>query len=354
MPKKRYYDISNALATKAQYILLLGQRANGKSYQCKQTVLKHAWKTGQKFIYLRRYQKDIKQNYVESYFNDMPIADITEGEFTHVVAWQGFLYFATYDEKLQKMNRECEIGRYCSLNEAIRYKSQVFNDYAYIVYEEFITDETYLVDEPNTLQQFVSTVARHESITVLLVGNTISRVCPYFAEWCLDGVLKQKQGTIEIYHYHTKDGKVDIAVEYCATTNYKNKMFFGQSAKQIITGEWEVNQVPKLPKPIKHYELIYKLKIVYQKNFQFMMLLLNDPDDGGFITFIYPYTGTREIKRIITDKFSSNPFISNSLMPKRFFAESIIQDCFRYGKVCYSDNLTGSDFKQIQANFKLV
>ena len=192
MPKKRYYDISNVLKTKAQYILLLGQRANGKSYQCKFTVLKNAWKTGKKFIYLRRYQKDIKQNFVDAYFNDIPISELTEGEYTHVIAWQGFLYFGIFDEKTGKVNREIEIGRYCALNEAIRYKSQVFNNYEYIIYEEFITDETYLTDEPNTLQQFVSTVARHEKITVLLVGNTISRVCPYFSEWCLDGSLDRK------------------------------------------------------------------------------------------------------------------------------------------------------------------
>ena len=36
----KYYDISNVLKTEAQYIILLGQRSNGKSYQAKLTVLK--------------------------------------------------------------------------------------------------------------------------------------------------------------------------------------------------------------------------------------------------------------------------------------------------------------------------
>ena len=35
----KYYDISNVLKTEAQYIILLGQRSNGKSYQAKLTVL---------------------------------------------------------------------------------------------------------------------------------------------------------------------------------------------------------------------------------------------------------------------------------------------------------------------------
>lgn len=98
-------------------------------------------------------------------------------------------------------------------------------DYDYILYEEFITDNSYLYDEPRQLQQFVSTVARSEKLTVILIGNTLSRVCPYFSEWCLEGVLKQKQGTIEIYHFHTEKGIVDIAVEYCANADTSENMF---------------------------------------------------------------------------------------------------------------------------------
>ena len=47
MIKKQYYDISNLLKTKAQYMILLGQRANGKSYQAKKTVLEAAYSSDQ-------------------------------------------------------------------------------------------------------------------------------------------------------------------------------------------------------------------------------------------------------------------------------------------------------------------
>ena len=59
--KKTYYDISKILLTLAHYIILLGQRSNGKSYQAKKTVLEEVYKTGRKFIYLRRWLADIKQ-----------------------------------------------------------------------------------------------------------------------------------------------------------------------------------------------------------------------------------------------------------------------------------------------------
>ena len=350
MAKKSYYNIKNILLTKAQYIILLGQRSNGKSYQAKLTALEEVYKNKRKFIYLRRWQADIKTKAVEAYFGDMPIKKITNGEYNKILAWNGYLYFANTDEE-GNVKKGIEIGRYCALNEYERYKSQTFINYAYILYEEFITDATYLNDEPRLLQQFISTVARNEILTVIMIGNTLSRVCPYFSEWCLDGVLKQKIGTIEIYHHHVENSVIDIAVEYCANANTENKMFFGQSAKQIISGEWDTKDVPKLPKPKEYYDKVYEVLVSYQK-FKFVIELLIDSKLGGAICYIYPFTSKRKIFRILTDEFSDSPFISNKLDTSKK-PEYLISECFRLNKVCYSDNLTGSDFKNVNNVFKI-
>lgn len=347
---KKYYDISNILETKAQYMILLGQRANGKSYQAKKTVLDDAYYNDRKFVYLRRYKADIKTKSVESYFEDMPISKLTKGEYNGIIAWNGSIYFSQLNDKGEKVKGK-EIGKYCSLNEYERYKSWSFVDYDWIVYEEFITDNVYLTNEPTLLQQFVSTVARHRQITVILVGNTLSRVCPYFNEWCLEGVLKQKQGTIEMYHHHVGEDVIDIAVEYCANANYDNKMFFGQTSKQIVSGEWDTIDVPKLPRKQNEYEVVYEVLVEYQK-FQFVLDLMVEPLNGGVIVFVYPFTGVRKIDRKITQVFSDNPLISARLdTTKR--PEYLINECFRNGKVCYSDNLTGSDFKHVNDVFRI-
>ena len=350
MAKKQYYDISRILDTKAQYMILLGQRANGKSYQAKKTVIDNAYHNDRKFVYLRRYKADIKTKAVESYFEDMPFSKLTKGEYEGVIAWNGRLYFSQLNEKGEHVKAK-EIGWYCALNEYERYKSQTFVDCDYIIYEEFITDSVYITDEPRQLQQFVSTVARHRQLTVILVGNTLSRVCPYFHEWCLEGVLKQKQGTIEIYHHHVGEDVIDIAVEYCANANFDNKMFFGQTSKQIVSGEWDTTDVPKLPRKQNEYEMVYELLVEYQK-FQFVLSLMVEPIKGGVIVFVYPFTGNRKILRKITQEFSDNPFISARLdTTKR--PEYLINECFRNGKVCYSDNLTGSDFKHVNDVFRI-
>lgn len=353
MAKKTYYDITNLLNTKAQYMIPIGKRANGKSFQVKKTCLENAWNNKRKFVYLRRWKEDIKVKAVAAYFDDFKgsrISKITGGEYDRVVAWSGSIYFGRENDK-GEIERSEEIGKYCALNEAERYKSWSFVDYDYIDYEEFITDGLYLNDEPRILQQFVSTVARLETLTVFLVGNTLTRVCPYFSEWGLEGVLKQKMGTIEIYHYHTEDGVVDIAVEYCANTNNGNTMFFGKSAKQIVSGEWDTNDYPRLPQFREYYDKIFSLMVEYQ-SFRFIIELLVEPKEGGVLCFVYPHTTDKKPLRILSDKFSDNPFVTNSLNTSNK-AEAKILQCFKLNKVCYSDNLTGTDFSHIRAYFKL-
>ena len=347
---RTYYDISEMLKTNAEYMMLLGQRSNGKSYQVKKTVLEDFYFNETKFIYLRRWKADIKQKEVSTYFDDIPIAKYTNREYNSVRAMNGFIYLCKIEDGLIVEKRE--MGRYCALNEYERYKSQVFMNYKNIVYEEFITDSIYLNDEPKLLQQFVSTVARLDKIRVFLIGNTLTRVCPYFHEWCLENVLKQKQGTIEIYKYHMEDNvEVKIAVEYCANTNNKNTMFFGQAAKQIVTGEWDVKEVPKLPRQLYEYEKIYEVMVIYQA-FKFVLELLIEPKEGGVIIFVYPYTSNRKIQRVITDEFSDKPYISSKLdIDKK--PELLMLKALRMDKVCYSDNLTGSDFSKVIEKLKM-
>ena len=350
MAKKQYYDITNLLKTNGSYLMLLGQRANGKSYQVKKTVLEAAYHHDKLFIYLRRWERDIKQDYVTEYFSDMPIKEITSGVYEGVIAYQGYIYFYNLDDD-NKIIKGKTIGRYLALNLNERYKSQVFKDYEYLIYEEFITDRLYLDNEPRTLMQLVSTIFRDRKGTVFLVGNTLSRVSPYFHEWDLRHVLQQRLGTIELYHYHVGDDTIDLAVEYCANSNKTNTMFFGQASKQIISGEWDTEDLPHLPGDQQDYECVYKVCVKYQ-SFNFMMNLLID-EDGSKIVFVYPHTGKTKVDRIIQDEFSTDPMINNRLDP-RHKPEAHMMDCFRFNKVCYSDNLTGTDFRHVIEHFRII
>ena len=352
----KFYDITKLLECNANWNILFGMRSNGKSYACKEYALKRAYKHHETFVYLRRWSEDIKAKDVGTYFDDMPVKKITGGEYEGVVAWQGSFYWYNMGEDDKPVRSPKPIGRYCSLNQAERYKSQVF-DASIIIFEEFLTDKIYLGNsttrsEARILQQFVSTVARDRNIKIFMIGNTVSRVCPYISEWGLKGMLQQKPGTIDIYHLRGENGVVDIAVENCEVVETKSKMFFGLASKQITSGEWEVDDVPKLLKPYDYYDNLYEVRIL-AGDFKYIMQLLHDSESGGSFVYIYPDTkGTRKIRRTITSVFNVDPMITNGFNTK-IKADVLMSECFRIGKVCYSDNLTGTDFRQVVDQYNL-
>lgn len=346
MANKTYWNIDRLWETDAQYLIALGQRANGKSYQGRRKVLENYKEYGEKFVYLRRWRDDIKASEVENWFNIKQIREYFP-KADGVQAWQNRIYTYHLNEKGIK-ERDEWLGWYLALNEAERYKSweQISESgVTTIIFEEFITDKVYLDDEPNKLQQIVSTCIRHNEGHVFLIGNTLSQICPYFEYWALTGAINQKQGTIDIYHQKQEDGSViDIAVENCNSIKYENKMFFGRTAKQIIDGEWETSAYPSRPRG--KWETLYEVAVHYQL-FKFILQLQVNEDDH-LIVFVYP--SDRDVDRKLSDKFSTEPLTTKKLMIDNK-AEAIMMALWKKNKYCYSDNLTGTNFNKLVDNY---
>ena len=344
MRKRDYYDRHPLFKTGADILMVYGQNCNGKSYQAKCEIIERALK-GERTFLLRRYPDDIRQNKAQMYFDDMPVNKLTNGEWDSITAYQSKLYFQRIDENGGKERSEKEIGFFGSLSEWQRYKSMAFVNYTLMVFEEFITDSYYLNDEPLLLMRLMTTVFRDKKGQVLMIGNTISRTVPYFMQWT-PGVMKQQQGTIEIYHYKDDDEgtQVDIAVEYAGHIKGTGSLFFGNAAKSINGGEWFVESQPRLPHEEFYYENVYEMAIEYQ-TFAFVLRLLVDPEEGTKILYVYPRTTDRKIERFITDKFS------DSLLTTRYWRdvlpEAYIQEAIANKRVAYSDNLTASDFNSV-------
>ena len=199
----------------------------------------------------------------------------------------------------------------------------------------------------------VSTIARRKKIQVFMIGNTISRVCPYFQEWQLVNTVKQKQGTIETYTYNTSEidentGKpidVIIAVEFCENSGRNSKMFFGVTSQMITSGAWQSKEMPHLPKSkMLNYTTIYTVYVQVQ-NFKFKCELLIDKDG---VTAWYVTPKTTDFKsddRIITDHmYMYNIFTTIGFIPLNS-KEAEIFTLIKQGKIYYCDNLTGTDFE---------
>ena len=352
--KQKYYRLTNMDKQNAQYKILLGENSNGKSYAVKERIVQEAFDYGKKFVYMRRYELECKPNSVAHYFLDCPITAITRGEYSCVSCYQGGIYLSNLDEN-GKIKRGKHIGYYMYLSGYEHFKSLPFPNVENVVYEEFVTLRMYLDDEPNLLQMFISIIARRRKITVYMIANTISRVCPYFTAWDLRGIPRQKQGTIDIYEHETdnfdENGEkiiIRIAVEFCENSGKNSKMFFGKVAETITGGVWKSEEQPKLENEMSTYNTIYELKIE-NMGFSFVLQLVSNKQ-GNVVVYVYPYTYKRKIDRTITKVVSENPYCTNWFINNK--PENKILELIEQRKVFFSDNMTGTDFWQVLDDLK--
>lgn len=363
--KQSFYRLNNILKTGAPYMILLGERSNGKSYAVKEHCITQAWLHDKKFIYLRRFDRDIKPSSVEQYFKDPPsykIMEWTRGMCDGIVAFRGIIYLTKYNEELEKDEKVKAIGYSCALNLEQRYKSGSYEDVDNLIFEEFIAEDFYLPNEPTKLMNFISTVARRRRINVFMIGNTISRVCPYFNEWQLVNIPKQQQGTIDIYEHESMDLdengeplKIKMAVEFCENSGRNSKMFFGASSKMISTGAWQTKEVPHLQGNKQlDYVVMHRIVIKY-KNFKFNCEFLLEKETGNVCWYVYPKTSDiTNDERVITDTATSlNMLTTIGFIPLSASEKTALGYMFE-GRIYYSDNLTGSDFEQCLKCLKLM
>lgn len=357
---KKFYDITKMAKVEADYKYLMGGRNIGKSYQVKLLILKKVIEKDSEFIYLRRYKEDMKNQLVTDYFADMNIEEITDGKYKEIYTYQSTIYLINRDEKGKPCDKKL-IGRAHCLSTAEHQKSIMYPRVEDVIFEEFIPESgMYLDKEPSRLQSYISTISRTRKITVWLVGNTISKLCPYFTEWGLDKVNKQKLNTIDIYRrnivVNTEDGieenQVIVAVERCAGKGILSKMAFGSAAEMIANNEWSTDSKPLLDTNfIDECEERY-IMYVFWANLKFKCTFLSYK--GDYFWYIKPASGKLKIDeisdtRLISDKITIHKKHTNSLTPLNA-REAKVFKFLTDRKIFYSDNTTGTDFENVLAN----
>lgn len=335
----------------ADYILLIGQRSNGKSFCIKESVLIDAYKNGNEFGYLRRYEKDTADYMVIEYFADFipdKILKITDGEYDTIVVYRKAIFFGVTDNETGQVERGMKIGNVFSLATYERYKSRMFPKIQTLIYEEFVTDGMYLPSESKKLFSMVSTIARLRKIKVYCVGNTISRICPYFNEWQLTNVNKQKVGTIDIYIVKDSETNTEVRIALYLTDslNVNSGMFFGNSAKSIVSGMWETDEHPHMIGRKTEFNTIYTLVFMYDNTMFLCEFLQSKKNPNNFTWFISPKnTPVEDNTRIVSNNYIFNPLATIGFKALNVKEQKIFS-YIRNKKVCFSDNLTGTEFWQ--------
>ena len=213
---------------------VIGERGVGKSYGAKLVALKKFLKTGEEFIYLRRYKTELDTS-LSTFFDDLQ----ANGEFEdHKLE----VYKSKLLTKFMCDGKVC--GYALPLSTSNILKSTSFPNVSLIIYDEFLVEEgrshRYLKREPELFLDVIETVGRlRDNLKVILLGNAINvHASPYFAYWNLELPYNSEFRSF-------KDGL--ILVNYIKNEEYrsvKKKTKFGRLIKDTEYGEYAIdNQV---------------------------------------------------------------------------------------------------------------
>lgn len=340
MPNK-YYNLSKikkfADAHGCIYRVIIGQRSNGKTYGCIREGLEQYFENGLKIAYIRRYKEDITKPNLETLFNPHSayIGMKFNGEF------DGFDYRSRQFKFLNSETGEkgdiiCDTF---SLSAWERQKGSDKGFYSMIIFDEFITRDSYLKNETDIFLDVISSIIRdRQGVPIYMLANTVSQHCPYFQAFGFK-IQDIKQGDL-------KQVSPLCAVEYCNATGKQNNAYFtafgGLHGKMITSGKWDFREYPTLY-PKSHKDFNFHLRF---------FLILSDrkiagevltSDRGAFIYF-YPFTG--EIKHPATTIIYGGGADDNLLHCAKITdiptsAHQIIRDLISAKKCFYSDNETG-------------
>lgn len=347
-----YYSTDKIDKKGATYNVVFGERSNGKTYALLNKAIINFIKTGEQFAYVRRWKEDITGRRAQRLFSGINdnnvVSKLTKGAYTGVHYWAGKFYLCTYDENGKTIYNDSDIlGFTFSLSDGEHDKSTSFPNVTLIMFDEFLTNRLYLVDEFVLFMNTVSTIVRRrENVKIYMLGNTVNKFCPYFNEMGLSKVASMAQGSIDLYKYGTS--KLTVAVEYCATikdstSKGTNKYFaFDNPKLEMITGgAWELSIYPHLPLKYKPRDILLTYFIEFSDNIYQAEIITVDN-----VTFTYIHDKTTPIKdpdNHIIYSLEHNPQINynrNLHKPLNKIQHKILW-FFNYNKVFYQDNNVG-------------
>jgi len=248
-----YYSGDKIRQTNADYMIIYGERSNGKTYDTLRHAIDNFARTGQEqFVYMRRNEDEVTAKHAKQFVaNHAEVIKDKFGDTATIDYYAGAYYI--YPNRDERPRERWLIGHVMSVSGWLKYKGNAYPNVTTIILDEFLSTRRYFYENVDTpLQEFndflnnVSTIVRdRNNVKIYLLGNTVSRYSAYFDGFGIDP-FKIKQGTI--VSFKTKAGAV-VAVEHCkgSTKGKKSDKYFDfstSSASMITAGGWEVNSYP--------------------------------------------------------------------------------------------------------------
>ena len=193
-----WFSPTQALSYNANLMYIIGARGCGKTYGCKKWAIKRFLKYHEQFIYLRRYEEEMK---------DLP----------------DFFRALEKDKDFEKINFQVVGSKFYINNELCGYamilskgqhrKSGEFTEVSNIIFDEFIIEKGYihyLPDEVQRLLGLIDTVVRNRNnIRVFCLANSIQWTNPHFVFWKFapmeEGIQVKQDGTVLLQAYKNSE-----------------------------------------------------------------------------------------------------------------------------------------------------
>ena len=263
MKKSVFWLINKILATKADFMLVIGQRGNGKTFGVLKYFLEQYKKSGKRFAYLRRWDEDIKAYRMEQLFAPFRnvIDEVFGEEFTIEYKNHKFYLVNGNGTKVDTL------GYVLSVSSSAHTKSISYTNLGYILYDEFIrmTGEQELKDEMSRFDNTLSTLIRgdNNNVKVFMLANTVSKYSPFFLRFGID-INKIEQGSITVKEIPLETGEVlKVALEYCEFNEEASKKISKYSTNAMIkSGKWEIpdtDEIPTVPGSVIKEQLLFTI-----------------------------------------------------------------------------------------------
>lgn len=206
-----YYSANEILGYKALFNLVLSDRSDGKTFNCKVRALEDFDKLGETTVYVRRYDTEITPKMYNTFFNEVFLVEKyawyeQKYEFRHSKAGVEIRLRDKYENKKEGWSW---IVYFVPLSKAGKLKSQLdITNIRTIDFDEYMPlDGRYLKDEMMLLMELWKSIDRDRDRTqCILLGNKIDPFCPFFDFFGID--LDIERARIRTY----RSGSVAVQV----------------------------------------------------------------------------------------------------------------------------------------------
>lgn len=348
--KQKFYSLDSILSHDAIYNVIFGERSNGKTFSVLKYALQRFVENGEQLALVRRWQDDFigkrGQQMYDALVAEGVVSELTDGEWTSIYYYASRWFLCRYDKETGKRETdETPLAFGFSISAMEHDKSTSYPNITTILFDEFLTRTMYLPDEFVLFMNVVSTIVRHRTnVKIFMLGNTVNKYCPYFAEMGLSHIKEMKAGDIDVYRYG--DSELTVAVEYCLP-NKKGKQsdlyfaFDNPKLSMITGGAWEMEIYPHLPYKYKPKDVLFTYFIKFDSDvLQCEIVNVND------CCFTFIHRKSTELKDMDNDLIYSTEYdprpnwkrkITKPLTP----LEKKISIFFAKDKVYYQDNEVG-------------